>query len=370
MIPRYLLVVAGSGRMLAQAAKKAGFKTLVIDLFADLDTQMYAQDFCRVPSLSTEHLAPAVERFIQCYGVTEVVYGSGLESHPKSLVYLQSRLRLLGNAPSVFNQAVDKSVFYSLAQELKIPFPDLSFSSPELDSGWLVKPRRGQGGLGIRFYQNRCADVSDVFWQRYQPGIPHSALFIANGKTARIVGFHRQWTTRMNAEQAFVFAGIINRTALTDSQKQQIQNWLAHLTPRLGLRGVNSLDFIQAKDTSWLLEINPRPPASMQLYDADLLTAHIQASQGLDYAVEARGPGCSGIRIVYADNSVVIPETYQWPENVMDLPGPGSLIGKGQPICSIIAHQTMADAVIKQLLHTQHTITKQLERFQTHAMHG
>ena len=41
----YILVVASSARMLAQSARASGFKPLVIDLFADLDTQRYAEDF-------------------------------------------------------------------------------------------------------------------------------------------------------------------------------------------------------------------------------------------------------------------------------------------------------------------------------------
>jgi len=48
----YLLAVASSGRMLAQAAKKLGYQVLVIDLFADLDTQIYATDFIKLPSLA------------------------------------------------------------------------------------------------------------------------------------------------------------------------------------------------------------------------------------------------------------------------------------------------------------------------------
>ncbi|MGZ5030464.1 MAG: ATP-grasp domain-containing protein, partial [Methylobacter sp.] len=64
-----LLIVAGSARMLAQAAKTSGLKPLVIDLFADLDTQGYAEDFRQIASLAEQDLAPAVDYFIERYGV-------------------------------------------------------------------------------------------------------------------------------------------------------------------------------------------------------------------------------------------------------------------------------------------------------------
>ena len=88
----YVLVVASSARLLAQAASVAVFKPLVIDLFADLDTQHYAEDFKQITSLDVLHLKPAVDDFIKSYQVDKVVYGSGFEHHPESLYYLNSCL--------------------------------------------------------------------------------------------------------------------------------------------------------------------------------------------------------------------------------------------------------------------------------------
>ena len=59
-----------------------------------------------------------------------------------------------------------------------------------------------------------------------------------------------------------------------------ITGWLKQLVPVFALKGLNSLDFIHADDCSYVLEINPRPSASMQLYDEDLLNRHIQACEG------------------------------------------------------------------------------------------
>ena len=57
----FILIIASSARMLAQTARASGFKPLVIDLFADLDTQSYAEDFNKITTLAKQYLKPAVD---------------------------------------------------------------------------------------------------------------------------------------------------------------------------------------------------------------------------------------------------------------------------------------------------------------------
>ena len=100
----------------------------------------------------------------------------------------------------------------------------------------------------------------------------------------------------LSETQEFIFSGIINSCDLLSEQKERITDWLKKLVPVFALKGLNSLDFIQAGDKSLVLEINPRPSASMQLYDADLFNRHIKASQGelIDYRLHV---GYTGYQI-------------------------------------------------------------------------
>ena len=72
IIPEYVLIIANSGRMLAQAAKNVGLKPLVIDIFADIDTRQYAYAFQQVTSLSEQDLIPVIDHFIG----KEIGYGA------------------------------------------------------------------------------------------------------------------------------------------------------------------------------------------------------------------------------------------------------------------------------------------------------
>jgi methenyltetrahydromethanopterin cyclohydrolase len=56
----------------------------------------------------------------------------------------------------------------------------------------------------------------------------------------------------------------------------------------------------------------------------------------------------------------MIPDGFAWPDGCMDLPGNGVMCRKGQPICSIIAHQKQAYSVMDALLTQQLNLIKGL----------
>lgn len=356
----FILVIASSARMLAQTARASGFKPLVIDLFADLDTQSYAEDFKQITSLAKQHLQPVVDYFIKRYQVDQVVYGSGFENHPESLRYLNSSLFMLGNSPDIFIRLHDKPAFFAALNQLTIPYPSVCFSQPDQFEDGLIKPMRGQGGIGIRRYLGQEMG-SDSYWQRYQSGSPYSVLFLADGLHVQLVGFNSQWTTSLDDGREFIFSGIINSCDLSAKQQMQVVEWLKKLVPLFNLKGLNSLDFINDGDNSWLLEINPRPSASMQLYEADLFKRHISASLS-ELTDDHHINGYTAYQVVYAQHDIMIPDGFLWPEGCVDLPESGVICRIGQPICSIMSHKMQPHLVMSALQTQQINLHK---RFST-----
>jgi predicted ATP-grasp superfamily ATP-dependent carboligase len=353
----YLLIIAGSGRMLAQAACHAGLKALVIDLYADLDTRQYALEVCRLPSLAIEHVAPVLDDLAGRYRVGRAVYGSGLEPYPETLDYLGQRMTLLGNAPAVFRRLQNKAGFFAALADLQIPFPEVSFVAPAAD-GWLVKPMQGQGGLGIRRYSPGSVDHGG-YWQKFQAGAPGSVLFLADTRRVSVVGFHTQFNAGLSAGLEFAFSGLINHSILSAGQKSRLAGWLSRCVRAFALKGLNALDFIQDGERIYVLEINPRPSASMQLYDG-VLARHMAACEGALPAALPAQEGFAGFRIVYADKDLRIPEGLVWPEWAMDRPGTGALCHAGQPVCSVISRSSQPERVEAELASRQQQIFNQL----------
>jgi predicted ATP-grasp superfamily ATP-dependent carboligase len=354
----YLLIIAGSGRMLAEAARKTGLQALVIDLYGDLDTRQHAREVRRVPSLAIEYVAPVLDDLIESYQVGRAVYGSGLEPYPETLDYLDQRMRVLGNTPVVFRSIHDKVGFFAVLADLRIPFPEVSFVAPDAEGDWLIKPMQGQGGMGIcRHYQG--AAESGVYWQKFQAGTSGSVLFLADAQCARVIGFNTQFHIKLTDGLEFVFSGLINHSILSSQQKSLISGWLDRCVRAFALKGLNSLDFIHDGERIYVLEINPRPSGSMQLYD-DMLSRHIAACRGSLPEAMPRQKGFTGFRIVYADEDLRIPEHCSWPDWAVDRPGAGVLCRAGQPVCSVISRRGKPEWVEAELAARQQQIFNQL----------
>jgi predicted ATP-grasp superfamily ATP-dependent carboligase len=128
------------------------------------------------------------------------------------------------------------------------------------------------------------------------------------------------------------------------------------LVAATGLKGVNGLDFIVENDSLWVLEINPRPTATIDLYDADLpagvIGMHLQACRGelmdLPQFIRARAHG-----IVYAPAPLHVPAQLRWPAWCTDLPEAGSIVPKGSPVCSVHA-ETPTPSQASQLVRDRH----------------
>lgn len=348
--------------MLSQLARQAGFIVLAIDCFADVDTRDSALEYCQVPSLALTDIKTAIDYLVEKYSVSYAVNGSGFERFVESLDYLHHRLTLFGNRRSTYQALQNKSDFFQRLDDLKIKYPEVSFSVPVQADNWLYKPFFHEGGQGIGFVRSGFENLPHHYYQRYLNGQAGSILFLADGERSEIIGFNRQWTERQSDTECFLFAGVLNHFELSPGHHRLIQSWLKKLVPVYTLTGINCLDFIVYQDQYYVLEINPRPSASMQLYDMDMITAHIKACQGQLTKIRSVSTIYSAYQIIYAKSAIKIPYNMRWPKWCADIPNSNVLIGAGQPVCSIIAHDKNPQQVFKLLINRQHFIINQLKQ--------
>ena len=347
--------------MLAQFARAAGYKPLVIDFFADTDTCQLAHEVRKVKSFQYQELAAAVADFQVKYPVQWVVYGSGIETEPDSLDILAGRLKLLGNCSAVYRQLEDKQAFFHTLALLHIDFPEVVFTAPETDGRWLLKPRRHQGGDGIRFYTEETVIFQHDYWQKFIAGDAMSVLFVADGVNVRLLGYQKQWSARIPGKQYFLFSGILNHAALSLQNRMLLRAWVEKLVKNYALKGLNSLDFMCCRGRCFCLEINPRPPASMMLYEDPVWLAHVRGCQGELPEFDVMCKQHKGYQVIYADNDMTVPAAICWPEWSQDRPSPGAGIRAGEPVCSVIASGNSEQQVLKQLQARQQSVLSQLK---------
>jgi predicted ATP-grasp superfamily ATP-dependent carboligase len=351
-----LLIVAQSARMLALQAYYAGVSCVALDCFSDFDTQGYCVAVHRLESLALTDVQAGLQRFQQCHHTIEAcVYGSGLESYPETLQYLSRQFRLIGNPPAVFASTFPHPESFLRWDQWQIPYPDVCFSAPPDTENWLVKPLYGNGGTGIVRYSDTVTTDTSVFWQRERKGIAASVLFCADGMNFKIIGFNRQFNTVIE-DRPFVFSGLITWPVIDPLIQTRVTDWLNDLVPGLGLRGINGLDFLVQDDSCYLLEINPRPPASLALYGSDGWLWHEAGVLQRGWPEIHPQALWSGLRIIYAQRDVLIQQDLTWPLEASDIPMSGVWIRKGQPICSIMSHQTTEAQVLNDLDRLEQSI--------------
>jgi predicted ATP-grasp superfamily ATP-dependent carboligase len=240
----------------------------------------------------------------------------------------------------------------------------VSFEPPREAAGWLAKRAGGCGGAHIRRAAGALRDVrappADAYYQRVQHGVPMSALFLADGAAFRLVALNRLIVRRLD-DRPYVYAGAVGPVS-DRALERTIAQALALLVPEFGLRGLASLDFI-ADDAAGvhLLEINPRPSASMQLHaqawPAGLMRAHVRALRGRLPAMPPRhGDGVRGHSTVFAERAgrfdAASADALARAGHHHDLPAAGSCFARGDPVCTVSAQAAGLDQATS-LLHVR-----------------
>lgn len=336
-----VLIIANSGRMLATMARSSGYMPLIIDLFADEDTETVAEKVWQVEDLSLPMVQQAIEDLLCNYKIQWLMYGSGLENHPETLEYLSHRYPIIGNDYAVIKQLNIKKIFFQQLDALEIDYPEVQFYAPDNRAAWLIKPMKHLGGLGIRYCDRQIKE--NEYYQKFFQGEAGSILFCADGEGFELIGFHRQWTI---AQNNFTFAGIIKTVHLPEECQKTVCNWLHKLVKFYHLKGLASMDFLHKDNNCVFLEINPRPSVSIMLYpELDLLNAHITGhltTPVVDKSIRA-------LQIIYAQQACQIRAEFEWPWWSIDRPKCHTNIPANHPMCSIMAQGKTTEQTIAQL---------------------
>jgi predicted ATP-grasp superfamily ATP-dependent carboligase len=348
-----ILIAALSGRALAAAARRAGAEIVVADFFGDRDTRRLAP-WRRLPG----SLAAGIDRrrlrmaARACGPLAGIVYGAGFEQAPALLRDLATLAPLIGNAPEAVAATKDPLGFAALLSRLGLPHPAV-FEAPQPGGVFVSKRRGGAGGTHIRPAGVQPVAGRNRYYQAIAAGQPFSALFVANGRAAQIIGFSRQWTAP-TTRAPFRYGGCVGPVALPRRLTGTIAEACNALTASLGLVGLNSLDMLIEGNDFTVLEINPRPGATLDVFDgltpgAMLWDWHLQSVRGELPSAPLMHQGIArAAAILYAEATITVPPAIRWGDWVADLPAPRSVIPIGAPICTVLADG--ADAAAAEAL--------------------
>ena len=279
-----VVLVGIAARNLACAARRAGLRALVLDLFSDEDTRELAVEAIPLRRLAGLRLDPDdlhEQLTVHAGPGVPLVLGSGFEEMPETLDRLQKGFRLLGNGARTVAALKEPVMLDRTLTDLGIPHPRLFADAAPEGVATLEKRIGGSGGEHVR--PARRVRGEGWYLQEQVEGRTVSALFLGNGREARLLAFSEQWTAP-TPEAPYRYGGAAGPIRLAPAMEVEVAAALTSLVAATGLIGLASADMIVGAAGWSLIEINPRPGATLDVFDhpplPPLLRLHIEACEG------------------------------------------------------------------------------------------
>jgi len=381
-MPETILIAGASVRGAVDSAIRGGWRPVAADLFNDLDLQQQCETY-RITDYPKGLL-----RISQQLPTMPWIFTGGLENHPQLVEQVSERHPLCGNPAPVLEQCSDPFLIQKILADENLLFPEIRTNwTPETAGRWLQKANKSTGGNGVHWAEQAISTKgafpgAETYYQQYIPGISCSGLFLAKKTTSQLVGVTRQIIDkRFTGGKHFSYAGSIGPVTLSIEQEATIDRIGTVLTSGLELQGLFGVDFICQEDKVWVLEINPRFPASAEIFDhafgISLVDLHFQACQGnpTPEVLPVEKQVQWGKAILYADRPCTINAecSNTWLEQTMrtnspenqngvylaDIPAAGTVLTTGSPILSIVTWADQIRQAQRQLIWAAKQVRQQ-----------
>ncbi|MEZ6140476.1 MAG: ATP-grasp domain-containing protein [Zavarzinella sp.] len=344
-----LVIVGASIRAAVQSARNAGIQAIGADLFTDADCLAMNAGIVRLGFSDYPHGFLAI---LRGYVGIPWLYSGGLENYADLIADACITNQLLGcQHPEQFRDP------FLLQQQLlpyNVSFPEMSHSFPASGGeNWLFKKYHSSGGLGI--VSANSSHGESGYYQKLLTGQVRSAAFLASKVMVNLLGvfqlYHQQ-----TPDLPFLYAGNIGPVALSSIESDFLDIIRQFIVEKSGLRGLFGVDYVIHEQQCYLLEVNPRYTASMELWDAwsgkSAVGYHVQACLG-KHVVPPSAKGNESLfakKIIYAITPLKVTRQMQqslpwWIDrkedhagqiHLADIPQVGTVIEPGQPVCSVL----------------------------------
>lgn len=367
-------MLGASVRAFAASAVRAGWGAHAADLFCDTDLATAADSCRRVGNYPAGLFAAAID-----FPVGPWCYTGAIENHPDLIERIAATRPLAGNAAAVVRRVRDPAMLATALADAGLRYPTtfLTAENVPMDGSFIMKPRSSAGGHGIVRWTRGSAVGRDwrtaaQLWQRWVDGLPMAAAYCLGKETATLLGASRQLLGAAWCHAApYVYCGSVGMplASLHDRVRDELLRLGRLLAESFDLVGAVGVDFVLGADDSiTVIEVNPRPTASMELVEretgASIAGAHLDAcgfpSPMAPAALNSGGHWSKAI--LFASHDLTIdaplldslhrlarPWTHDdgWPA-LADIPHPGQTIVRGRPILTLFARgETSEDSLAR-----------------------
>ncbi|MEL7496594.1 MAG: ATP-grasp domain-containing protein [Planctomycetota bacterium] len=305
-----VLVIGASQRALIPGLIAADFNPIVMDLFADWDTQDWQVDGTPIRVILLSQYSDVTHHNLASIADCAIV-GGGCELHNDVMVAIAKQIPIAGCQPDHLREFARLSNVLQKISRAGCPVPEQinSLNACQLlananDVAVLRKPESSCGGSKIEFVDQSSPESvridwqrdhgNGVFWQHRVDGTSHSALLSTNNSKTHLIGVTRQLVgVEWLGAKPFAYCGSIGplgRRSLDSSFEFQeasvslkvaLESSGQMIGQPFGMSGVWGFDFLSDQSSRpskfWIVDVNARVPASAELFDASFRSLPPQA---------------------------------------------------------------------------------------------
>lgn len=399
-----LFMVGFTCRALAQCARRDGFLPTVIDRCGDRDTREAAnryRDWLPDPQQSIEAMDEYLAAFGSPSGASKslplfCILAGGTENNIALIEGLSRRFSNLMKPESFIamrswrnwkSWAESSGLFWPRTWELSIFRAEVARMNSSRDL--LVKDLNQAGGLGISAWHSEPQSMdrridSEIDHRVIQERIDGESVgvtFLSTAHGSIALGCTEAWPSQTHAWGAYIYHGSIGPASLSSAEWAVLDGFAERVARHTDWLGLWQADFIRKNDRWYLIEINPRWTASMELLDISmglkLVQLHCLASSGLmrqeawtslclraNHWRESVPSLCLAKRVLYASDATAIDDAtlQRWWDNrlpleilrgeeaplgcwIADIPNEPMRFENGFPVCTLIGlHRTSQEA--------------------------
>ncbi len=288
---------------------------------------------------------------------------------------LESKFSLWNTDSAATKLARNPFLIQQVLRDANLPSLEVRDADGNKKAGeWIRKPLAGTGGIGIErvlSVNGKCEP--DYYDQQYAPGESYSAVFFASqageikllGITEQLIGCDEL------PHRPFAYVGSVGPVISGESEYEQsirltLQKMADALNKQIHFYGLFCFDFIVSQDVPYLVEINPRYSASIEVLELALQQSFLRLF--LNRRVRCNAPEKQiGKSILYAWQEFELPSDWDWNQAthelagrnweydqwsvpvLSDLPAPGTKFSTGDPICTIWLEQENIQSCCEEL---------------------
>ncbi len=351
-----VLLVGASVRAASASLLRAGRRPVAFDLYDDLDLA----STCESTRIPREDYPDGIWGRVRHLPAMPWIYTGAIENHPEVVEAISTRFRPLGNGRDILRRVRDPFEVAKVVGKSGLLAPEVRPTALDLptDRSWLVKPFASGGGEGIEPWLGvESTRPGRVYYQRMIPGPSLSATFVRDPTTTRFVGAARQYLGRPG--NRFGYRGSLAPWPLPDATRGEVERLGRTVGEAFGLLGLFGIDLVVAGGRPWLIEVNPRYTASVEILEyalgRSIMAEHLRAfGETAPPEAERTWPfmpvqfAAKAILFARSQGSLDEPIPLERADDGMpllaDIPRPGTAFEAGQPVMTVFGRGDTLDA--------------------------